>query len=54
MVKDYLNELNIHFIYISMWFLVGVDVVFEQLLGRRETTCGFTPVDCTNQAVVQL
>ena len=46
MVKDILNELNIHCIYINR----GCQEILQlQHLERHEATCGFTPVVCTNQ-----
>jgi hypothetical protein len=46
MVKDILNELNIHCIYIDR----GCQEILQlQHLGRHEATCGFTPALCTNQ-----
>ena len=46
MVKDILNELNIHCIYINR----GCQEILQlQHLERHETTCGFTPAVCTNQ-----
>ena len=46
MVKDILNELNIHCIYINR----GCQKILQlQHLERHETTCGFTPAVCTNQ-----
>ena len=46
MVKDILNELNIHCIYIDR----GCHEILQlQYLERHETTCGFTPAVCTNQ-----
>ncbi len=46
MVNDYLNELNICCIYNSR----GCQQIVQlQHLDRHESTCGFTPVVCTNQ-----
>ena len=46
MVKDILNELNIHCIYINR----GCQEILQlQHLERHEATCGFTPAFCTNQ-----
>ena len=46
MVKDILNELNIHCIYINR----GCQEILQlQYLERHEATCGFTPAVCTNQ-----
>ena len=46
MVKDYINELNIHCIYIDR----GCQEILQlQHLERHEATCGFTPAVCTNQ-----
>ena len=46
MVKDILNELNIHCIYINR----GCQEIQQlQHLERHEATCGFTPGVCTNQ-----
>ena len=46
MVKDILNELNIHCIYIDR----GCQEILQlQHLERHEATCGFTPAVCTNQ-----
>jgi hypothetical protein len=46
MVKDYLNELNIHCIYIDR----GCQEILQlQHLDNHEATCGFTPAVCTNQ-----
>ena len=46
MVKDYLNELNIHCIYIGR----GCQEILQlQHLDNHEATCGFTPAVCTNQ-----
>jgi hypothetical protein len=46
MVKDILNELNIHCIYINR----GCQEILQlQHLERHEATCGFTPAVCTNQ-----
>jgi hypothetical protein len=46
MVKDYINELNIHCIYIDR----GCQEILQlQHLDNHEATCGFTPAVCTNQ-----
>ena len=46
MVKDILNELNIHCIYINR----GCQEILQlQYLDNHEATCGFTPAVCTNQ-----
>ncbi|CAB4031398.1 E3 ubiquitin- ligase NRDP1 [Paramuricea clavata] len=46
MVKDMLNELNIHCIYIDR----GCQEILQlQHLDNHEVTCGFTPAVCTNQ-----
>ena len=46
MVKDYINELNIHCIYIDR----GCQEILQlQHLDNHEATCGFTPALCTNQ-----
>ena len=46
MVRDYINELNIHCIYIDR----GCQEILQlQHLERHEATCGFTPAVCTNQ-----
>ena len=46
MVKDYLNELNIHCIYTDR----GCREILQlQHLDNHEATCGFTPAVCTNQ-----
>ena len=46
MVKDILNELNIHCIYINR----GCQEILQlQYLERHEATCGFIPAVCTNQ-----
>ena len=45
MVKDMLNELNIHCIYIDR----GCQEILQlQHLDNHEATCGFTPTICTN------
>ncbi len=45
-IKDYLNELNIHCVYINR----GCQEIVElQNLECHEATCGFTPAVCTNQ-----
>ena len=46
MVKDYLNELEIHCEYVNRGCQ---EIVQLQHLDRHEVTCGFTPVVCTNQ-----
>ena len=46
MVKDYLNELDIHCQYVNRGCQ---EIVQLQHLDRHEATCGFTPVVCTNQ-----
>jgi N-acetylneuraminic acid mutarotase len=46
MVKDCINELNIHCIYIDR----GCQEILQlENLERHEGTCGFTPAVCTNQ-----
>ena len=46
MVKDFINELNIHCIYIDR----GCQEILQlQHLDNHEATCGFTPAVCTNQ-----
>ncbi len=45
-IKDYLNELNIHCIYVNRGCQ---EIVQLQNLERHEATCGFTPAVCTNQ-----
>jgi hypothetical protein len=46
MVKDYLNELNIHCVYNNR----GCHEILQlQHLDNHEATCGFTPTVCTNQ-----
>ena len=46
MVKDILNELNIHCIYINR----GCQEILQlQHIEHHEATCGFTPAVCTNQ-----
>ncbi|CAB4001355.1 RING finger 151-like [Paramuricea clavata] len=46
MVKDILNELNIHCIYINR----GCQEILQlEHLDNHEATCGFTPAVCTNQ-----
>ena len=46
MVKDMLNELNIHCIYIDR----GCQEILQlQHLDNHEATCGFIPAVCTNQ-----
>ena len=46
MVKDILNELNIHCIYKSR----GCQEILQlQHINQHEATCGFTPAVCTNQ-----
>ncbi len=45
-IKDCLNELNIHCVYINR----GCQEIVElQHLERHEATCGFTPAVCTNE-----
>ncbi|CAB4001406.1 RING finger 151-like [Paramuricea clavata] len=46
MVKDYINELNIHCIYINRGCQ---DILQLQHLDNHEATCGFTPAVCSNQ-----
>ena len=47
MVKDYLNELNIHCVYYKR----GCQEIPQlQHLESHEATCGYTPVVCTNQS----
>ena len=46
MVKDLLDELNIHCQYVNRGCQ---EIVQLQHLDRHEATCGFTPVVCTNQ-----
>ena len=46
MVKDILNELNIHCIYKSRGCQ---EIVQLQHIDQHEATCGFTPTVCTNQ-----
>ena len=46
MVKDMLNELNIHCIYINR---DCQEILQLQHLDNHEATCGFTPAVCTNQ-----
>jgi hypothetical protein len=46
MVKDYLNELKIHCVYIDR----GCQEIIQlEHLDNHEATCGFTPAVCTNQ-----
>jgi uncharacterized protein YqgV (UPF0045/DUF77 family) len=46
MAKDYINELNIHCIYIDR----GCQEILQlQHIDNHEATCGFTPAVCTNQ-----
>ena len=46
MIKDYLNELNIHCVYHNR----GCQEILQlQHLDSHEATCGYTPVVCTNQ-----
>ena len=46
MVKDCINELNIHCIFINR----GCQEILQlENLERHEVTCGFTPALCTNQ-----
>jgi hypothetical protein len=47
MVKDYLNELKIHCVYINRGCQ---EIVQLEHLDNHETTCGFTPAVCTNQS----
>jgi hypothetical protein len=45
MIKDYLNELNIHCVYNNR----GCEEIVQlQHLDNHEATCGFTPAVCTN------
>ena len=45
MIKDYLNELNIHCVYNNR----GCEEIVQlQHLDKHEATCGFTPAVCTN------
>ena len=47
MVKEYLNELNIHCVYHNR----GCQEILQlQHLDNHEATCGFTPAVCTNQS----
>jgi hypothetical protein len=46
MVKDYLNELKIHCVYIDRGCH---EIVQLEHLDNHEATCGFTPAVCTNQ-----
>ena len=46
MLKDYLNELEIHCQFVNRGCH---EIVQLQHLDRHEATCGFTPVVCTNQ-----
>ena len=46
MVKDYLNELNIHCVYNNRGCH---EIVQLEHLDNHEATCGFTPAVCTNQ-----
>ena len=46
MVKDYLNELKIHCVYIDRGCQ---EIVQLEHLDNHEATCGFTPAVCTNQ-----
>jgi hypothetical protein len=46
MVKDYLNELKIHCVYIDRG---RQEIVQLEHLDNHEATCGFTPAVCTNQ-----
>ncbi|CAB3995803.1 kinase [Paramuricea clavata] len=46
MVKDYLNELKIHCIYIDRGCH---EIVQLEHLDNHEATCGFTPAVCANQ-----
>ena len=45
-IKDYLNELNIHCIYVNRGCQ---EIVQLQHLERHEATCGYSPAVCTNQ-----
>ena len=46
MVKEYLNELNIHCVYHNR----GCQEILQlQHLDNHEATCGYTPAVCTNQ-----
>ncbi len=45
-IKDYLDELNIHCIYVVRGCQ---EIVQLQHLHQHEATCGFTPAVCTNQ-----
>ena len=46
MVKEYLNELNIHCVYHNR----GCQEILQlQYLDSHEATCGYTPAVCTNQ-----
>ena len=47
MVKDYINELKIHCVYIDRGCQ---EIVQLQHLDQHEATCGFTPAVCTNQS----
>ena len=46
MVKDYLNELKIHCVYIDRGCQ---EIVQLEHLDNHEAACGFTPAVCTNQ-----
>jgi hypothetical protein len=46
MVNDYLNELNVHCIYINRGCQ---EIVQLQHLDRHEAICGFMPLVCTNR-----
>ena len=46
MVKDVINELNIHCVYNNRGCQ---EIVQLQHLDRHEDSCGFTPVVCTNE-----
>jgi hypothetical protein len=46
MVKDYLNELKIHCVYIDRGCQ---EIVQLEHLDNHQATCGFTPAVCTNQ-----
>ena len=46
MVKDYINELKIHCVFIDRGCQ---EIVQLQHLDQHEATCGFTPAVCTNQ-----
>ena len=46
MIKDMINELNIHCVYNNRGCQ---EIVQLQYLDRHQNSCGFTPVDCTNE-----